>query len=286
MNVIVLLLVVFLGNGDDYVGFIYMVIMFVIIFCVLMFFVFKNICEMDMDKIQYEFKLLMKKSFVVMKGNWLWILMVLVNLIFWIVLQQCNMIIVYYLIYNFDCKDLVLLINSLVMIQILFIIVIFFFSKYLVKIWIWVGGLLVVMFGGVMMWLVVDNIIFFIVVWIFGNIGSGIVCLMLFVMLGFVVDFGVWKIGIKVIGIFIVFGSIFCIKMGSGFGIVFVVWIMNSFGYVFNYVQSVVGLEGIIWVFIWVFVLFFVFVVILLFFFCKYEVMEEKICYDLEIVNL
>lgn len=88
-----------------------------------------------------------------MKGNWPWILMVLANLIFWIALQQRNTTIVNYLTYNLDRKDLVPLINSLSTIQILFIIAILFFSKYLAKTWIWVGGLLVATFGGVMMWL-------------------------------------------------------------------------------------------------------------------------------------
>lgn len=68
-----------------------------------------------------------------MKGNWPWILMVLANLIFWIALQQRNTTIVYYLTYSTDRKDLVPLINSLATIQILFIIAIPFFSRYLSK---------------------------------------------------------------------------------------------------------------------------------------------------------
>lgn len=120
--------------------------------------------------------------------------MVLANLIFWIALQQRNTTIVYYLTYNLDrSKDLVPLINSLATIQILFIIAIPFFSKYLAKTWIWVGGLLVATFGGVMMWLAADNITFLIAAWILGNIGSGIACSMPFAMLGFAVDFGAWK---------------------------------------------------------------------------------------------
>lgn len=59
--------------------------------------------------------------------------MVLANLIFWIALQQRNTTIVYYLTYNLDRKDLVPLINSLATIQILFIIAIPFFSRYLSK---------------------------------------------------------------------------------------------------------------------------------------------------------
>ena len=176
--------------------------------------------------------------------------MVLANLIFWIALQQRNTTIVYYLTYNLDRKDLVPLINSLATIQILFIIAIPFFSKYLAKTWIWVGGLLVATFGGVMMWLAADNITFLIAAWILGNIGSGIACSMPFAMLGFAVDFGAWKTGIKATGILIAFGSTFCIKMGSGLGTAFAAWIMNSFGYVPNHAQSAAGLEGIIWAFI------------------------------------
>lgn len=151
-----------------------------------------------------------------MKGNWPWILMVVANLIFWIALQQRNTTIVYYLTYNLDRKDLVPLVNSLATIQILFIIAIPFFSRYLTKTWIWITGLLVAMSGGGLMWLAADSIPLMIAAWVFANIGSGIACSMPFAMLGFAVDFGRWKTGIKATGILIAFGSTFCIKMGSG----------------------------------------------------------------------
>ncbi|MDX7527322.1 MFS transporter, partial [Enterobacter hormaechei] len=83
----------------------------------------------------------------------------------------------------------------------------------------------------VLMWLAADNIPFLIAAWVLGNIGSGIACSMPFAMLGFAVDFGAWKTGIKATGILIAFGSTFCIKMGSGLGTAFAAWIMNSFGY-------------------------------------------------------
>ncbi len=51
----------FLGNGDDHAGFIYTAITFAIISCALTLFAFKNIREMDTDKIQHEPKLPMKK---------------------------------------------------------------------------------------------------------------------------------------------------------------------------------------------------------------------------------
>ncbi|MEN1436982.1 MFS transporter, partial [Pseudomonas aeruginosa] len=97
-------------------------------------------------------------------------------LIFWIALQQRNTTIVYYLTYNLDRKDLVPLINSLATIQILFIIAIPFFSRYLSKTWIWITGLLVAMFGGGLMWLAGDNIPLMIAAWMLANIGSGIAC--------------------------------------------------------------------------------------------------------------
>ena len=97
MNATALPLVAFLGNGNDKAGFIYTAIVFSVISCALTLFAFKNIRELDTDKIQQEPRLPMKKSFSAMKGNWPWILMVLANLIFWIALQQRNTTIVYYL---------------------------------------------------------------------------------------------------------------------------------------------------------------------------------------------
>ncbi|NYZ51796.1 MFS transporter, partial [Escherichia coli] len=80
----------------------------------------------------------------------------------------------------------------------------------------------------------------------------GIACSMPFAMLGFAVDFGRWKTGIKATGILIAFGSTFFIKMGSGIGTAFAAWIMNSFGYIPNPPQTAAGLDGISWAFIWV----------------------------------
>lgn len=95
------------------------------------------------------------------------------------------------------------------------------------------------------MWLAADNIPFLIAARVLGNIGSGIACSMPFAMLGFAVDFGARKTGIKATGILIAFGSTFCIKMGSGLGTAFAARIMNSFGYVPNHAQSAAGTEGI-----------------------------------------
>lgn len=53
--------VAFLGNGNDHAGFIYTAILFAVISCSLTLFAFKNIREMDADKIQQEPKLPMKK---------------------------------------------------------------------------------------------------------------------------------------------------------------------------------------------------------------------------------
>lgn len=88
------------------------------------------------------------------------------------------------------------------------------------------------------MWLAGDNIPLMIAAWMLANIGSGIACSMPFAMLGFAVDFGRWKTGIKATGILIAFGSTFCIKMGSGIGTAFAAWIMNSFGYIPNQPQT------------------------------------------------
>lgn len=228
MNATALPLVAFLGNGNDKAGFIYTAIVFAVISCALTLFAFKNIRELDTDKIQQEPRLPMKKSFSAMKGNWPWLLMVVANLIFWIALQQRNTTIVYYLTYNLDRKDLVPLVNSLATIQILFIIAIPFFSRYLTKTWIWITGLLVAMLGGGLMWLAADSIPLMIAAWVLANIGSGIACSMPFAMLGFAVDFGRWKTGIKATGILIAFGSTFCIKMGSGIGTALVISPTNN----------------------------------------------------------
>ncbi|MFP2423436.1 MFS transporter [Pseudescherichia vulneris] len=281
MNATALPLVAFLGNGNDKIGFIYTAITFAVISCALTFFAFKNIRELDAGKIQQQPRLPMIKSFSAMKGNWPWILMVLANLIFWIALQQRATTIVYYLTWNLDRKDLVPLINSLATLQILFIIAIPFFSKFLSKTWIWISGLLVAAFGGILMWFAADNIPLLIAAWVLANIGSGIACSMPFAMLGFAVDYGKWRTGIRATGVLIAFGSTFCIKMGSGIGTAFAAWIMNSFGYVPNHAQTADGLTGITCAFIWAPALLFALAALPLLFFRRYEAMESRIQQDL-----
>lgn len=277
MNATALPLVAFLGQGDDKRGFILTATVFAIISCGLTLFAFKNIRERQSHAISQEEKLPVRKSFSAMKGNWPWLLMVMANLIFWIALQQRATTIVYYLTYNLDRKDLVPLINSLATIQIFFIIAIPFFSRYLSKTGIWIGGLVVASLGGVLLWLAWDNIPLLIAAWVIGNIGSGIACSMPFAMLGFAVDYGAWKTGIKATGILIAFGSTFCIKMGSGIGTAFAAWVMNSFGYLPNQTQSAESLNGIAWAFIWLPALLFALAALPLLFFRKYEAMEVQI---------
>ena len=130
-----------------------------------------------------------------------------------------------------------------------------------------------------------DNIPLMIAAWMLANIGSGIACSMPFAMLGFAVDFGHWKTGIKATGILIAFGSTFCIKMGSGIGTAFAAWIMNSIGYIPNQPQTAAGLDGISWAFIWVPAVLFALAAIPLLFFRKYEAMEECIQHDLQVHN-
>ena len=282
MNATALPLVAFLGGGNDKSGFFYTAIVFAIISCALTLFAFRNIRELDTDKIQQQPQLPMKKSFRAMKGNWPWILMVLANLIFWVALQQRASTIVYYLTYNLDRKDLVPLVNSLATIQILFIIAIPFFSRYLSKTGIWIAGLLLSTAGGILVWLAAGNVTLLIVAWVLANIGSGIACSMPFAMLGFAVDYGAWKTGVKATSILIAFGSTLCIKMGSGIGTAFAAWIMNRFGYLPNQAQTAAGLEGITWAFIWTPALLFALAALPLLFFRQYEAMERRLQQDLQ----
>ncbi|POP41315.1 MFS transporter [Superficieibacter electus] len=282
MNATALPLVAFLGDGNDKQGFLYTAGVYALISCGLTLFAFRNIREIDASKAKQEQKLPIKKSFTAMKGNWPWVLMVLANLIFWVALQQRATTIVYYLTYNLDRKDLVPLVNSLATIQILFIVAIPFFSRYMTKTWIWIAGLLVATLGGVLMWVAADNVPLLIVGWVTGNIGSGIACSMPFAMLGFAVDYGNWKTGIKATGLLVAFGSTFCIKMGSGIGTAFAAWIMNAFGYIPNQAQTTESLLGISWAFIWTPCILFALATIPLLFFRQYEAMEDRIHHDLQ----
>lgn len=281
MNVLAFPLVALLGAGDDKTGFLLTAAIFGFISVLLQFYAFFNLREQDTENLEKEPKVPLKDSFKAAKGNWPWIIMVVANLFFWIGMMARNSMVVYYLSYNLDMKDMVAFVNSMASAGILSIIAIPFICKFISKRSTWIIGLIMAIIGEILIFLAGANIYVMVIGWVISNLGSMIACSMPFAMLGSAVDYGEYKTKVRSAGFLTAFGSTFCIKAGSGLGTAISAWIIAAAGYIPNQVQSIDSLNGIIFAFIWFPVIMFLLAAIPLLFYKKYEKMETEIRLEL-----
>lgn len=279
MNATALPLVAFLGKGDDKQGFFFASMIFGIVFVLMTLYAFKNLREKH--SVKQEEKIPLKNSFLAIKGNWPWVIMTVSNLFFWIAMMGRTSTAIYYFTYNMGQKDMVAFVNSIASLQIIAMVAIPFICKVTSKKNTWIMGLLVAFLGQMMMLFSGSDLISVIIGWILSNMGSGIACAMPFAMLGSAVDFGEWKTGIRSVGFLTAIGSTFCIKAGSGIGAALPAWIMNFYGYIPNRVQTISGLTGIKFAFIWFPAFVFLLAIIPLLFYTKFEKMESQVRIDL-----
>ena len=113
-------------------------------------------------------------------------------------------------------------------------------------------------------------------------LGNAIACSLPFAMLGAAVDYGEWKNGIRSAGFLTAVGSSFCIKVGCGVGAAIPGYIMAYAGYVANQAQTAESLLSISFCFIWLPALIFGLAILPLWFYRRYERMEERIRLDLQ----
>ncbi|WP_370763170.1 MFS transporter [Megamonas funiformis] len=271
-------LVAFFGEGNEQKGFSYTLAFFGIIAIVLFIVAFKNLREVNVEKIK---SIPIKDSVKAIKGNWPWILVVIANLIFWIALTIRLSTVVYYCQYYLGDKSLTVFINGIMLVQVIGMISIPLLVKRFNKYGTMILGFILVAGGHIGIFFVGTNIELMIVFWIIASLGQGIACSMPFAMLSDTVDFGEWKTGICASGFLTAIGSAFCIKAGSGIGGFIPAAVMNLFGYVPNAVQSSTALFGIQFVFTWLPAIIFLCGIIPMLFYRKYEQNENNILLDL-----
>ncbi len=276
MNVMAFPLIALLGAGNDKNGFLFTAGIFGFISVLLHLYAFYHLREQGTENLEKAPSVPLKDSLKAAKGNWPWIIILLSNLFFWIAMMARNSMTVYYLTYNLGMKDMVAFVNSMASIGILSVIVIPFICRFISKRTTWILSLILALVGQVLIFLAGDNIYVVLGGWVMSNLGSATACGMPFVMLGSAVDYGEYKTGIRSTGFLTAFGSTFCTKAGSGLGTAIPAWIIASAGYVPNQIQTVAGLSGISFAFIWFPVIMFAIAAIPLFFY-RYEKLENVI---------
>jgi sugar (glycoside-pentoside-hexuronide) transporter len=277
MNATALPLVGLLGAGDDHRGFFLTATIFGVLSVVMQFISFANIREVDDAKVEQEKSVPLKDSFKAMKGNWPWIIIVGVNLAFWIAMISRSVSLIYYLTYTMGHKELIPVMTSIGTVGMVMMIALPIICRHMLKRNAWILGLALSVVAQIMMYVVGDNIPLFIVFFILVCLGNAIANSLPFAMLGAAVDYGEWKTGVRSAGFLTAIGSSFCIKVGCGVGAAIPGYVMAYFGYVANQTQTPAALFGINFSFIWLPAIIFALAIIPLLFYKKFELMEDKI---------
>lgn len=271
-------LVAFFGGGDEQKGFSMTLAFFGIIAIILFIVAFKNLREVNVEKLK---TIPIKDSVKAIKGNWPWILIVTANLIFWIAITIRQSTVVYYCQYYLGDKDLTAVINGVTVAQVIGMVCIPFLVKVFNKYGTMIFGFILVALGHIAIFFCGSNIQILIALWVIACIGQGIACSMPFAMLSDTVDYGEWKTGIRASGFLTAIGSAFCIKAGSGIGGFIPAIVMEFFGYVPNAVQSAQAVFGIQLVFTWLPAVIFLCGILPMIVYRKYERNERNILMEL-----
>lgn len=127
------------------------------------------------------------------------------------------------------------------------------------------------------MYLSGDSLALLILCWTIGAFGQGLICAMPFGMLADTVDYGEYSSGVRAAGLLTAIGSALCIKGGSGVGAFIPTYIMGSYGYEANAVQTAESLYGITMSFIWVPVVLSIFIAVPMMLYARFEAQEHDI---------
>lgn len=252
MNATALPLVSYFGGDSQMTGFFATATLFASVSCLLHFFAFFNIRETVVQTEDETTNVSVRDSFLALKINRPWMIIVAGNLLFWIAHQGRGSSFIYYLTYSVPYKDHIAFINSIASVSVFFVMIIPFYCRFVSKTTVWIAGLLISSLGNVALFYSGDNYVLLCLSWVVGNIGGSIACAMAFAMIPLAVDFGRWKTGKLVVGLLVALGTTFCYKFGSGIGVGIGAWVMNMYGYVPNAVQSASSILGIGFAVIWI----------------------------------
>ncbi|MBC1800142.1 glycoside-pentoside-hexuronide (GPH):cation symporter [Listeria booriae] len=278
VTVFTLPIVAALGKGNDQKGFFLTILIFSIIAVVLLLNTFFNTKE-RIENVQKVVRV--KDSVKAMKRNWSWIIMILMNFIYWMAMTMKNQTTVYFFKYNLGREDLVPMIMALAFGSLLTLLMTPAVAGKLGKRNTMVGGLILAIIGQVIMGVGAHSLsVPIIIVGVVINaFGTGFISGLLSVMLADTVDYGEWKSGVRAQGL-LTSASSFGAKFGMGIGGAMTAGILAAGGYQANKTQTAAALQSIEFNFIWIPIIGFVIAGIALFFY-KADKLEKMYLVEL-----
>jgi sugar (glycoside-pentoside-hexuronide) transporter len=284
VNLTVLKLVAWFGQGDDRKGFMLVLPLYAAGSVLLYLTAFWNCAELPEVVAEERVSLPLASSFRAIKGNWPWLIIFGSSLCFWIAFIARVSVAPYFFEYTLGRKDLISLANSLDFISLGTAFALPFFCKWTSKRNVWIVGLLGMVIGQLLVVAGLHghlSLAWVMTGWAFGFLASGMAMAMPFSVLSDSVDYGEWKTGIRAAGFLTAIGAAFCLKAGSGLGGALPLWIMQAGGYVPHASQTPRALLGIELAGVWLPAIFFLLAAVPVWFYQKFERLEPQIQQDL-----
>ncbi|WP_416353707.1 glycoside-pentoside-hexuronide (GPH):cation symporter [Agrilactobacillus fermenti] len=252
ISVIALPLVGFFGQGNDKKGFFSLALLAGIVFFVIYLVVFKNLRERVHSE-GSEKPLPIKTSLKALKRNWPWVIVIVLNFVYWLGMQAKNQVTIYFFKYNLGRADLVsfaLLFNAVSLISV------FMTPQVVLKIGkkkTMLGGLAIAIAGQLFLGIGARmlNIAIIIFGTIISNFGNGFISALIAVLLADSVDYGEWRNGVRAEGI-VTSASSFTAKFGMGIGGAISGFFLSLGHYVPNKTQPASALFAIESDYVWV----------------------------------
>ena len=281
VNLTVLRLVSWLGQGNDRKGFMLVMPLYALGTVVLYLVAFRNLQEKVPEQRQ---RLSIKESLSALRGNAPWLIIFLSSLLFWIAFIARISMAPYFFQYVLHRRELTAVANSMDVVSLGSIL----FLPWLCRRWgkcsVWAAGLAGCVVGQLILYGGVSNgsVGLVLVGWIVGFLASGLAMALPFSVLSDSVDYGEWKSGIRAAGLLTAIGAAFCLKAGSGLGGALPAWILSRCNYVPNVEQSAPALRGIELSFVWLPAIAYALATLPVLFYGRYEKMEPGIQSELQ----
>ncbi len=282
VNLALLPLVAFFGNGDQQKGFFHTMILFGAAGMVMFLITFFNTKERVQDRSGGK-SLPLKESVKSIKGNMPWIAGVLLGVVFFIMYVIKLSSGIYYITYNLDKPDLVATVNTLGSLTLIGIIFVPFLSKKYSKKTLIISGMVINIVGQLIIHFSGQSTVFVLAGTVIGAIGFGLPVGLLFALIADTVDYGEWKSGVRAQGLLASTASGIAIKLGSGLGGAIPAWLLAAGGYVASQTQTSSALRMIEISFIWLPIILSVLSILILVFLYKWEKPHHEIIAELEV---
>ncbi|MBY9080263.1 glycoside-pentoside-hexuronide (GPH):cation symporter [Paenibacillus sp. HN-1] len=282
VNLTLLPLVAFFGNGDQQKGFFHTMILFGIVGLVMFLITFLNTRERVQDKSGGK-SLPVKESIKAIKGNLPWYAGVLVGVVFFILYVIKLSSGIYYITYNLNQPDMVATVNTLGSLTLVGIIFVPLLSKKSSKKTLMIIGMAICMLGQFIIYLGQQSTFMLLTGTVVGAIGLGLPVGLLFALIADTVDYGEWKSGVRAQGLLASTASGIAIKLGSGLGGAIPAWLLAAGGYVANQTQTSSALRMIEISFIWLPIVLCLLSILILAFMYKWEKPHHEIIAELEL---